>query len=1080
MEKRNIIHSRKKDIVLAILALILIMLSVLTSQAQQSRVMTVKGRINFADGNVSATISSRYNGRSQSDENGRFSLAITRLPDTLTIHAIGYKRQQFPILAGTEELLVTMTTDAVMLDSVQVSTGYQVSRANEINGSIAVISSAQLNERGGSNVLERLLGQSSGLVMNVGKSPGNVMNKTGLSVRGLGTFNGPLDPLIVLDGFIYEGNISNINPNDIDQVSILKDASAASIWGARAGNGVIVLTSKKGKFNQSMSIDASASALVKALPNFDAYKQMGSADYIELERLLFNGGYFNSRISSTPYFAITPAIELLLKQRQGRASAAETEAALEALKQNDSKSAYQDEFYTKAITQQYNLNLRGGTERYSYVLGGAFEDVLGETYAKSKKINLSFSQEIKVTPRLNFSTKILLTSSNAQGGRSAFNSLTVGGRYLPYLSFRNQAGEALPLAMTYRPAFTDTLANGKLLDWKYYPADEYKNQENLSRINELFASAALNYRLADFLNANLSYQYQRQRTSSHALTDENSYFTRNQVNTFSQYNRVTGVITYPIPRGGISTLSESIQSSYTLRGQLSGDKTFGSHRINAFVGGEMREVAAEGFSLRRFGFRGDPLGFTDVDLVNQYRTILTGSSSRIPSSSQPTSTSYRFLSSYANGAYTYSGKYSLSASARIDGSNIFGASTNDKFKPLWSAGLGWLLSEESFYSIKWMPRLKLKATFGYSGNVDVTKTALAVGSTGIAALTGLPYTRITSINNPSLRWEQLSQLSISAEFGLVDNRLSGTLAFFRKRGKDLYGASQYDPTTWGGASFLTRNVADMTGRGLELDLHSLNFNHAAFQWNSDFYFNYNDSKTLKYYDRSGVGLAALLGGGNTISPIVGKPLYAIVAYRFAGLDQSGNPVGFLKGLPSTDYLAIAAEAQSTGDNLVYKGSSVPLFYGSLINTFRYKQLSLSLNLSYKLNYSTLKESFTSSQFITNGRGHSDYVLRWQKPGDELSTSVPKFSYPADSNSDGFYDLSEVNVIRADHIRLDYINLNYRFMLQGQKALVKSIECYAGLQNIGIVYRANKFGIDPEYMNAVPPARYILFGFRTGF
>ncbi|MDN3586122.1 SusC/RagA family TonB-linked outer membrane protein [Pedobacter aquatilis] len=1081
MNKRNIdVHARKWNVLLIALALLLILLSALGSSAQQTHVLTVKGKIRFSDLNVRATISTLHNGRSQSNENGDFSMNIRQLPDTLTVQALGYEKQQFAILTGREEFLVNMKSSAMELDSVVVSTGYQVSKANEINGSIAVISSAQLNVRGGSNILDRLLGQSSGLVMNVGKSTGNVMNKTGLSVRGLGTINGPLDPLIVLDGFIYEGNIANLNPNDIEQVSILKDASAASIWGARAGNGVIVLTSKKGKFNQTFSIDASASAMVKSLPNLNAYKEMSAADYIESERVMFNGGYFNNRISSTPYLALSPAVELLLKQRRGLAGSAETEAALDALKLNDSKSAYLNEFYTRGLIQQYNVNIKGGAERYSYLIGGAFEDVLGETYASSKKLNLNFSQEVKVSSKLSFSSKIYLTSSKALSGRPAFNSILVGGRVLPYLSFRDAQGEALPVAMNYRWAYTDTLANSRLLDWKYYPAQEYEHQRTTIDARELFANAGLNYRVLDFLNASLSYQYQRQRSSSDALTDENSYASRNQINSYSQYNRATGVVTYPIPRGGISYLTESIQSSYTIRGQLSGDKAFGDHRINAFAGAEIREVSSNSFSLRRFGYKEDPLTSVDIDPVNLYRNILTGSNSRLSSSGLPTSKTYRFLSSYANAAYTFKGKYTLSGSARVDGSNIFGASTNDKFKPLWSAGLGWSLSDEPFYKIAWMPRLKFKATYGYSGNVDMTKTALSVGTTATASLTGLPYTRITSINNPSLRWEQLSQLNLSAEFSIPDNRLSGTLSFFRKRGTDLYGAALYDPTTWGGAATLVRNVADMSGRGVELDLHSINRRGNLFSWSSDLYFNYNDSRTLKYYDRSGIGVAGFLGGSNTIAPVEGKPLYSMVAYKYAGLDNQGSPIGYLKGEKSTDYAAIVTESRTTGDNLVYKGSSVPLFYGSLINTLRFQQLSLSFNFSYRLGYYAMKESFTSSQLIDNGRGHSDYALRWQKPGDELITSVPAFRYPANSQSDGFYQLSEANVIKADHIRLDYLNLNYRFQLKGSAGLFKSVECYAGLQNVGIIWRANKLGIDPEYMSAIPPLKSVLIGIRTGF
>jgi len=1080
MAKANFdLQARKWDILLAGLTLLIMLLTTLTAFSQGGGKLTLKGKISFPDQKVRVSITSKHNGRTTSDEDGFFTILIVQLPDTLTFFAVGYKTTYYPIISVKKAISVNMVAEAVDLGMVEINTGYQRLKPNETNGTVAVINSSQINARGGANILERLLGQSSGLLLNVGKSNDNVQNKTGLSIRGPGTFNGPLDPLIVLDGFIYEGSIDNINPNDIEQVSILKDASAASIWGARAGNGVIVMTSKKGKLNQKMSIDAAASFLVKELPNLFSLPQMSSSDYIDAERLMFNKGYFDSRIINTPYLSLTPVVELLLKNKRSLINATSLDASLNALKAIDARQSYLDEFYTHAKTSQFNLGIKGGSDHYSYLISTGYEEQVGETFASSKKVNVNLAQEAKITNRLSLSSKVYYTNTSQESGRLTYNSVKIGSRTIPYLAFRDEHGQPVPIATAYRSAYTDTLAKGKLLDWKYYPAEDYNQSKTRSTTNELFATATLQYKILDFINASLSYQYQKQTTPSETISDIDSYFSRNLINTYSQYNRSTNLISYIVPRGGISQWSENTQSSHTLRGQLGVDKGFGNHRINAIAGAEIREVNAKGNASTRYGYQADPLSFVDIDPVNAYKSIITGNADKIGTGIQLTSNTYRFVSNYANAAYTYMDRYTLSGSIRMDGSNIFGASTNDKWKPLWSAGLGWDLSKESFYKVDWLPGLRIKTTYGYSGNVDLTKTALSVGVVSTSPLTGNPFTRITSINNPSLRWEQLSQLSLSVDFGFRGNRLNGSVAIFRKRGSDLYGAALYDYTTWGASNLLTRNVADMSGRGVEFDLHALNIKSASFSWNTDSYFNYNDSRTLKYYNQSGPGLYSLIGASNTIAPIVGKPLYSMVAYQWAGLDSKGNPQGYLKGSPSTDYDAIAAEALATGDNLRYIGSASPLFYGSLINTFRWKALSLSINLSYKLGYYGLRQSFSSTAFIENGIGNSDYEKRWQNAGDERYTNVPAFVYPANSARDGFYEQAEINTIKADHIKLDYISFAYKWKLKTEKLNFHSVELYAGLQNLGIIWRANKLHLDPEYLNGLPPSMAMLIGLRTG-
>jgi TonB-dependent starch-binding outer membrane protein SusC len=1063
--------------IICLLAILLISTICSAQNPQSTQILT--GKITGIDGeNVRATIRSKRNGMAISLPDGTYSFKLQTLPDTITFSAIGYITLS-KVISKIEIFNLKMTPNVQALNEVVVQTGYQTVKPNEINGTVSVISEQAINATTGTNILDRILNQSSGLLLNVGKTPGNPQNKTNISIRGLGTIDGPLDPLIVLDGFIYEGDINNINPNDIENVSILKDASAASIWGARAGNGVIVITSKKGKLNQPLQIGVNANTIAETLPDLFAISQMDSKDYIGMEKMLFDQGYFNDQITRFPFRALSPAVELMLQHRQGHLSGEQLQAKLDFLATQDSRQNYLDEFYTNALTQQYGLNLRGGSNANSYYISGNYDHSLGETFAKSDRLNLKLSNDFKFGSVLSLSTLASYTSFSSHSGRPAFSNITTGSRTPVYLAFRDENGNAIPIDRFYRAAYTDTAAQGKLLDWKYYPLDNHNYEYQTASRQEFFASATLKYKLTDFLQLDVGFQHQQQRIENLSHAEPESYTARNLTNTYSQFNYTTQVVRYIVPVGGTLSSRFSNVASSTARTQLNLDKKIGIHSINAILGAEGRKVNNSSDGNNRFGYYEDPLGFTDVDIVTRYPEFLTKSNTTIGGSASMTSTQQRFLSFYGNFSYSYQGKYHLSASARKDGSNIFGANTNDRWKPLWSAGLGWSISNEGFYNLSFMPTLSLRATYGHSGNVDLSRTALPIAAYGSNATSGLRYTRIGTINNPELKWEQLSQIDLKLDFATKRNRLSGTISYYVKKGTDLYGTAPYDYTTWGRLAILTRNVAAMKGQGIDLDLRG-KILEGKFQWNAQLFFSINESKTTDYYRSSGSDLSGLVNGGNRISPIIGKPLYGIAAYQWARLDANGNPQGYLNGQPSTNYTAMATEATTSGNNLVFIGRSSPLYFGSIINTFNYGQFSLSVNVNFKLAYYFMKNSINYNSMITSGATHSDYAKRWQQPGDENLTHVPSFIYPVNINRDGIYNASEIHADRADHARLSYIRLSYTPNIATWGIGLRRLEVFGGLQNGGILWRKNSDKLDPDYNNQIPPAKQIAFGLRGSF
>lgn len=1013
----------------------------------------------------------------RADESGSFTLSIDHLPDTLLVSHIGFRSAKIAVISYSSRLTIALEPLASALEPVIVNTGYQKMKPNEVNGAVTVIDNKTLNQQTGTNILDRLKNVTSGVSFNDGYSNNNVQNKTNISVRGLSTINGPLDPLIVLDNFIYEGNINNLDPNDVESISVLKDAAAASIWGARAGNGVIVITTKKGKFNQKMKVEFASSFITTQKPNILSLPELSSGDYIDMEQFLFNKGYFDANINQG-YSPLTPAVEVFLQRRSGLISSNDSAKQINVLKGIDTRKQYNKYFYQPAFTQQYALNLRGGSENLAWLVSGTYNKSIDNLSATYDKMNFRFSNTYKAGKNLQFNLDVYYTGSKSVTGKYIYSTVSsISGRHVPYLRFADDNSNALPITNSFNSEYIDTAGGGKLLDWKYYPLDDYKHNKGTTNLDGVIANIGISYKIIKPLNFTVQYQFQQQRNNSAYNSDTSSYNTRSLINLFSQLNRTSGVVNYIVPLGGILRLINSTEKSQNLRGQFNFSKNWGNHNITAIAGGEVREVLNKGDGSIFYGYDADPLSYTNVDFANYYPTFVTGNYQSIPGQSSLSANINRFISVYSNLSYNFKQCYTLSASTRKEGSNIFGVNTNDKWKPLWSAGLGWNVSKERFYHILWLPYMKIRASYGYSGNVDLSKSALPLAYYGNDLITHLPAAVIGTINNPDLKWEQTGQFNIGMEFDTKERWLSGSIDYYHKKGSDLYGQTPFDYTSWGAANTIVKNVANMKGNGMDVVINTININ-SDVRWLTKILYNYNVGKTTRYFDNTYSNLTILLGSsGRNISPVIGKSLYAIAAYKWAGLDKEGNPQGYLNGKPSTDYAAIYNEALNNGlknGNVVYIGSGIPTSFGSIINTFSWKNLELDVNISFKLGYYIQKPSLSYSALISQGGGNKEYAERWQKPGDELITNVPSFIYPTDSRRDAFYQASEINILKGDHLRLQYINISY-LLAKKNKLPFDHVRLFFNAANLGILWRANKENIDPDYPGSIPLPTSFSFG-----
>jgi len=1011
-----------------------------------------------------------------SNDAGAFTISCATA-DSIVVTAAGFKNYVAAIgpanrLAG----FIYLQPLAKDLDEVQVSTGYQQLPKERATGSFEVLNNKLLNEQAGTNITDRLEAIASGLYFEKKTTAGT----SKITIRGLSTIQGARAPLIVLDDFPYEGDINNINPNDVESITILKDAAAASIWGARAGNGVIVITTKKARTNQPLRVEVNSNITMGQKPNLFYYNNISSSDFIDAEIYLYGKGFYTSQINSTARTPLTPVVELLIKKANGSIPAAEADARINAYRTSDIRNDFNRYMYTPSLNQQYAVNLRGGSNKVAYLFSAGYDDNGGNLHEQYRRLTLKSENTFNLTSNVQLSASVSYAQSLAQSGRTGLNNTsTVNGSLPPYVLIADSAGNALPVMKQYRQAYTDTAGGGKLLDWNYYLLSDYSHTINKNRLQLLTGNLGLQYKIVKGLQLSVKYRYELQTGDNSTLYDEQSFTARNLVNSYSQLNRSTGVVTYIVPKGGILVNSNSRQQSYNLRGQLNFNRVFGKHDITALAGAEIRQAVNTSSTYRTYGYYPDILVYSPVDYVNLYPSFVSGSLTNIPNDQDFSGTNRRFVSFFGNAAYTLLKKYAVSVSARRDASNLFGVRTNDKWAPLWSAGASWDMHKEKWYHLKYLPYLKLRATYGVNGNTDPSRSGYTVLSyTTSSNYTLLPTALISQYANTDLRWERSAMLNLGVDFKAFNNRLSGSVEYYRKRGKDLLGFAAVDYTAVP-TERIAKNVAAMRGQGWDITINSVNLDKAV-QWSSSLNLSSNKDKVTSYY-LSTRSANSYFNGGLGISAVEGRPVYGVYAYAWAGLDpQTGDPRGYVNGQPSKDYNTLVGAAYPI-DSLKYMGSALPTFFGSLGNRISYKGFSLAVQFSFKAGYYFLRNSINYNNLFASRQGHGDFAERWQKPGDEVLTNVPSMIYPAVSRREQFYNNSEVLVEKGDHIRLQYVTLNYNLKTLFKKLPAAVADVYVNASNLGIVWRANKKGIDPDYRdNSILPATSFAMGIRATF
>lgn len=1010
------------------------------------------------------------------DKTGSFTFTDIPVGSVLIISYIGYLPAEYKI-KDQSPVLVRLQPVVNELDelTINLNTGFQQLPKERATGSFSFIDNKTLNQQVSTSVTDRLEAVVNGLYVD------RSTTSPGLRIRGLSSIRGPKDPLIIVDNFPFLGDIDNLNPNDIENITVLKDAAAASIWGTKAGNGVIVITTKKGKFNQPLSADFNFNTKIISKPDLWYLPQASSSDYIDAELFLFSKGFKFSDTNNINHPPFSPVYEWLFKKKNGTVSAAEADAAINQLRTKDVRNDFRKYLYQPGLNQQYALTVKAGTTNHSWLLSAGFDKNTGTLYEQYQRASGRVLNNFRVGKKLRINTGLTYAETNTVSGNQGYgSSLSSIGLY-PYASFANEEGLPLPMVKQYRLPYIDTLGGGKLLDWKFYPLTNSKHEIQRSLTQNLLLNIGLEYTVLKGLDLTLLYQLERENQSNTSLFDNESYYTRDLVNTFTQVNTSTGVTTYKVPLGGIKDVSNEALTGKNFRAGLSYKKIWSSSELNIIAGNEIRERIFTTNGFRTYGYSDNPLSYSIVDNVNLYPTFITGSSSLIPSYSGSafSESNTRFVSFYGNAAYTFKSMYIISASARQDASNLFGVAANQKWQPLWSGGISYLLSREKFYHFDFIPTLTIRATFGYNGNVNPSK----YGITTTTSESNSPYTQspvysFLSFYNPGLKWEKVRIANMGIDFASKNNRVKGSIDFYRKKGIDLFGIVPIDYTAGIGVT-TEKNVASMSANGFDMDISALPVK-GLISWQLGLNLSFNQDKVTEYYLSTLRG-SSFVGKRNIISGLTGKPVYSMFAYKWAGLDPAnGNPKGYYLGVESTDYAKITGSGTLVSD-LAYFGPVMPKYFGSLSNTLSWKNLSISAVIIYKFGHYFRRPSVEYSTLTTSVFQHKDLAERWRNPGDEMFTNVPSMPYPNSTSRDAFYLNSEVLVQKADHIRLKYITLNYSFPVQKLKSTrIKKIEAYLNANNIGLIWTANKEKIDPEYISSLQPPRDIAFGIRCSF
>lgn len=1053
------------------------------------------------------------------DPDGKFALSVEQDSVTLVFSYIGMQSQTIA-WTGQKELVVTLRENQTELDDV-IITGYQTISKERTGGAYTVIGAKELEKKPVVNIASALNGLVPGMMIGASAEPWATVQeeRNRFIIRGEGTLSSDLndkDPLIVVDGFPIQGfdgsvglkdPFATINPNDVASISVLKDAAATSIYGARAANGVIVITTKKGRTGQKANISVNGFVSVNSMPDLDYAYDMASteshfwlAEHLKEYTTDYSKFYYNPYHDKTnPFVFLNAPAALVQELNLGNITQEEYDRYKnELLGYNQWERDLRNHVYRHATHQQYNLALRGGGEKNAYSFSIAYDDDKALQRGKDMtRITLNLQNTFQLYKKLS-----LDVSLNANVAKSSDNSVdNIDDIISPWMRLVDEEGNLIHTPVggyngttMYYPILMEEYEGGTPESWQYNPIVDRDYRSNKSKRIGARLNAGLTYNILPSLSLSLKGQYENNRYTSRQLYRQGSYYVRNYMNTYSERDENTGTYVSYMPTGGIFTDTGDTYESFNVRAQANFDKAWGDrHEVTALLGTEVTSSTLDKDPENtRYGYNENTNAvLSTLDYVTQRKDIF-GMETYMPylSPGGLSTIEDRFFSVYGNVAYTYDRRYSLQASLRSDASNFQSKSTRDKFSPFWSVAAVWMLSREAFMAnVDWVNLLKFRFSAGEAGVAagktgNSTVTTLSVSSGDIKFSNNEPYNLISKRGNPDLTWEKSRNFDVGVEFDFWNSKLSGNLTYYHRYSYDVLAGAQV-PVIAQGTSQSTFNNAAILNSGFEMTLGSRMAASNGFTWNGRLNFAYNRNM-LKSYHVTNTSTRPNLHEGVCLNPVW--------VYHLKGYSPEGYFI--LQGKDGKEEIVVNRQTLHYYDNIneaagehvfdynwtTLLGSKTPTCNLGFTNTFTYKGLTLSVLITGKFDY-----YFQYSRTFSTRLGDVHYSSNLDKAIEVYQEGYQNQDYITlplynETNKEvfkeiwGFYSSllreDRSSYLRGDHIRLDEVYLSYDLpkCLLAKQQVFQQVNVFVQAKNLGVIWSANGL-MDPDaprgYMKSRP-------------
>lgn len=995
-------------------------------------------------------------------------------------------------VTGKSDYKVTLNPSSSLLDEVIV-TGYQEVKKEKMTGSTVTLKADKLEERYTANLLNNLEGHVAGLSTYGGKP----------IIRGSGTLYGNSAPLLVVDGLPVEGDIEDLNPYDIESVNVLKDAASAAIYGARAANGIIVVTTKNAKNKGKIDVDFQANVTWYENRNVDYHDNFYMTAEEQVTRASdYYDYYFNRKYTGTPTdpiesykqsidqgsYTIDPVGYAWYQFASGATNRSQLDATLADLSKKNYAKEYADAVLRRQVMQQYNLSLRSSSDkaRNSLVLNYR-TDNMGIKEHKSDWLNVSFKGSYDLAN--------WLTATFSVNGIYA-NTTQLGYDYqvsinpfqnAPYYSFYNEDGS---VALNY-PWYTGnkywTKQEG-MEELGVNIMDELKNNQRKIRRQEMRYHADLLFRILPGLTAQTQFVYEVTDNQDQTHYTQQSHAAKTVKNAFAKMEN--GKLVFMTPEtGGILNTSHSHGNYWTARGQLNFNRTFfDKHDINIIAGLEFRETKIKGDKSLILGFddqlQSSSTHTVDLGTLSQMRNspYFQMNGSNFPcnqfafrpyieeSMGLVPEVRHRYGSGYFNATYTFDNRYNVFGSYRKDHADVYGLDAKFRGKPLWSVGAGWNIHNESFmHDFTWLDFLKLRVSYGVTGNIYQGATSLMTASSGdLNSDTNLPVATITSPANPDLRWEQNKTTNVGIDYGFFGYRLRGSLDYYVKTGKDIFAPITLDPTT--GFSSMVANAASIQNKGIELAIgydwfqpHGRN----SFSWSTNMTVTYNKNEVTAVENPATRAYELVSTPYRT-----GYPVNALWAYRFAKIDDRPGLTG--QSMYYVDNGNISHNASSASvESLLFGGQSDPKTIIGLDNQLKWNGISLGILLAYYGGHKMFAQPKTELFESSWDCPVASYALNAWTP--EKPTDIPGIGEYASTSLGSEARTADNCLYDADFIKIRNIVLGYDLPEQWtRKAGINKVSLRFQVNDPKAIWTKNSAGIDPETLGLRKQASY-MFG-----